>query len=619
MKTILIKVASLAVCLGSYLSAIAQKPLNFDVLSKEWPSVNLEPPLMNDNGSFVAYEKRQFVGGAPKSSELIVKEVYGKWEFTIPGGLSTAIGFTNDGKYFLFRKTADSVGIINLVHKKNIDMSGIGKIDIPRGNYGDKVLFQKITGELVFKSLSESQSKEFGRVKDYQLSDDGSSALLMSSDKNENDKWDWLDLKTEVIIPIVSGASYDNPKWSTDQKGLAFLEKETDVTMLKWFDSNSGTVAVLADDVELARAQQLRIEAIGRVRSSDLAIELQLKSVTEEKVKINDLKAKVTIWSYMDKRLQPIKPMAPSPISIFRKALFLPKSKKIVELTGEVSSVMQPLNGWHVLNNVNKGISVVSALDGGRKDLPPVKKGIVLTHISADARFLIYYDENRKVYLRNKLGSDIFQVIDVGNPKVVWHAIDYLENSYGAIRAASLPKPYIGDLFIVSDQYDIWQMDVSGKKLPVCITNGYGRKNKIVFKIVTDKKGVPVIFKGRTLLSGYGHQNKKEGYFSCDFSKSEDPIPLVFDDFKYSCFVVSVDKKSFLFAREATDSSPNFFLTKDYKAFIEVSNIFPERQFTWFTSEVVDSRLDNGKLVQGTLFKPKNFDVHKKYPVIINY
>jgi dipeptidyl aminopeptidase/acylaminoacyl peptidase len=71
--------------------------------------------------------------------------------------------------------------------------------------------------------------------------------------------------------------------------------------------------------------------------------------------------------------------------------------------------------------------------------------------------------------------------------------------------------------------------------------------------------------------------------------------------------------------RSRSTESPNFFYTKDFKTFNALSNIYPERLFNWLTTELKEFKTIDGRMEQGILYKPENFDAGKKYPVLVHY
>src|SRR5262249_31480632 len=64
--------------------------------------------------------------------------------------------------------------------------------------------------------------------------------------------------------------------------------------------------------------------------------------------------------------------------------------------------------------------------------------------------------------------------------------------------------------------------------------------------------------------------------------------------------------------------SINLFITKDFKNYQQASTINPEKNYNWLTTELVTWKMTDGRLSQGILYKPENFDSSKKYPLIID-
>jgi dipeptidyl aminopeptidase/acylaminoacyl peptidase len=59
-------------------------------------------------------------------------------------------------------------------------------------------------------------------------------------------------------------------------------------------------------------------------------------------------------------------------------------------------------------------------------------------------------------------------------------------------------------------------------------------------------------------------------------------------------------------------------LTHDFKNFIRISDIHPEKNYNWTSAELIRWEVDNGKICDGILYKPEDFDSTKKYPVVVS-
>jgi dipeptidyl aminopeptidase/acylaminoacyl peptidase len=69
----------------------------------------------------------------------------------------------------------------------------------------------------------------------------------------------------------------------------------------------------------------------------------------------------------------------------------------------------------------------------------------------------------------------------------------------------------------------------------------------------------------------------------------------------------------------SASQSPNYFLTRDFRIFTQLSFVCPEANYSWLLTELITWKMSDGKQLRGVLYKPGNFDIHKKYPVIFYY
>jgi dipeptidyl aminopeptidase/acylaminoacyl peptidase len=76
---------------------------------------------------------------------------------------------------------------------------------------------------------------------------------------------------------------------------------------------------------------------------------------------------------------------------------------------------------------------------------------------------------------------------------------------------------------------------------------------------------------------------------------------------------------AFLVRKMKVSQCPNYFLTKDFKKFEQLTNVNPEKEYNWLFSELINYKTLTGRWTQGILYKPENFDLTKKYPIIFNY
>jgi dipeptidyl aminopeptidase/acylaminoacyl peptidase len=91
-----------------------------------------------------------------------------------------------------------------------------------------------------------------------------------------------------------------------------------------------------------------------------------------------------------------------------------------------------------------------------------------------------------------------------------------------------------------------------------------------------------------------------------DFAQAQPPIKAAAAD-------------AYLVSRMSASESPNVFYTEDFKSFTTISSVYPERGYKWITSELVRWTTLDGRIAEGILYKPEDFDPNAKYPVIFSY
>jgi dipeptidyl aminopeptidase/acylaminoacyl peptidase len=100
-------------------------------------------------------------------------------------------------------------------------------------------------------------------------------------------------------------------------------------------------------------------------------------------------------------------------------------------------------------------------------------------------------------------------------------------------------------------------------------------------------------------------------------TESQKPHDYSFDDGMQPLRAGEVN--SWIVKRQTANDAPNYFFTKDFKSYLELSNLQPQTGYNWLTTQLVNWKQLDGTPSQGILYKPENFDPYKKYPVIFNY
>ncbi|MDO9261756.1 MAG: prolyl oligopeptidase family serine peptidase, partial [Flavobacteriaceae bacterium] len=174
---------------------------------------------------------------------------------------------------------------------------------------------------------------------------------------------------------------------------------------------------------------------------------------------------------------------------------------------------------------------------------------------------------------------------------------------------------------LVYDEFDIWQLDLSGKKQPVNMTKD-GRANNIEYRLAqlsTDIKEEDQVsfYNHQIVLKGFDKKTKESAYYALNPKNFQKTSLLKSDRQLYSNLTKSNNKNVFSYNRQSTNEFPNLWIANDFKQINQVSTVNQhDQEYFRGTSELVSWNAYDGKKLEGILFKPENFDPTKKYPMI---
>ena len=177
---------------------------------------------------------------------------------------------------------------------------------------------------------------------------------------------------------------------------------------------------------------------------------------------------------------------------------------------------------------------------------------------------------------------------------------------------------------LVYDRYDIWQLYTDGRS-PTNLTRGHGRENRIIYRvqrITAQEKGLPQAhpnFSQPMILRGESETTRATGFFSLKPDRDTAPKELLWGDKNYRYAGRALRADVLMLTAQRFDEFPDVWITN--------SKLTTPRQvtdggsqlkpFLWGSAELIDYQNSNGVPLQAALYKPDNFDPHKKYPLIV--
>jgi len=499
--------------------------------------------------------------------------------------------------------------------------------------------------------MKNGKERVFAGVTDYVLSKD-SRILVFKREAAENmqtvNRVD-LDGNSMIVAHVIwqgnaaSGFILDKPG-----RQLAFIagnDKDTGDEKAIWYYNANMDKALPLANRKSPGMDGLEIEGLSSFNIDGKRLFFTLKESAGAAVAPKGVQ--VDIWSYRDAKLQS-QQLAERKAGYARPYFGSGNYAAVMNITaGVVTRLQQDDEEWWPIRNshnddwglVTKRIGdkweadwslparpryyLVSTRSGERKEV-----GIPFNGISPAGKYLVG-DDGLGNFFTYELSTHIIRDITSSIPVPAGDA-GFDKPFLSAHRGLEfLGEWLVNDAgMLLYDRYDIWQADPQGVKPPVNLTNGYGRRNNIVFRLIGDEHRT--WHRGeRLILDAFDNRNKQNGFYGMILGKAQDPVMLTMGPYVYyarSRFyldgerpVRARDTAIYLVRRGSVTASPNYFRTTDFRQFFPLSHVNPEKRYNWLQGELVDFITLDGRKEQGILYKPENFDSSKRYPVIVHY
>jgi len=633
-------------------SVLAQKPALDTSAFKKWAAVG--GGAISNDGNYVSY----YVNNQPfPSRKLVLQSTQNDWKKEFIG--ASTVKFTNDSKYIIFKTGKDSLCVLGLGKEDLIWISHVSGYDLPKDDQGDWLLYRPASQgkEVVLLNLASRQEQHFSSVTHYLFTDNGKNLLLETQVKKDSSIetcLQWMNLASEETRYIWPCQGHDgNPvNYAFNDQGdrLAFMvEKKKDnlpVYELWYYKLGIDSAVSLVNDATPSMGAGLVLANQTPEFSEDgTRIFFGLRPLEQRRSKPGA--AQVDVWSYTDTELQSLQLATLNQGTGYsavidiqeKKVIWLQqKDERMVARSNSFVLVMHSLGnygifeaGWNSAAEISYWL--VSIRDGSRK---LVKDHITNDHdkigLSPGGRWIIYYDFRQRDYFSYEIATGITQNITKGiHTKWADEDNDNPDNQLAWEPGRPTWLWRDGDL-LINDSYDIWRVDPSGLHPPLSLTNGYGRRHQIKFEWADEgsrlsdtvlQKEAPLV------LTAFNTINKDRGFYR----KAPDAVgnpdscimgPFVFGrwegDGTYN-FPPSKAKKadSYLVFRMSAVEAPNYWVTHDFKHFLALSDVQPQKDYNWMNTKLVHWKTLDGSPSSGILYMPENFDPQKKYSLIFDY
>ena len=607
--------------------------------SDYWPSV--DNIIISNNGKYVFYQASSKLN----KSELVIQDTAAFWKINIEGASNPVI--TNDNKSVCFKISPDSLGIINLESHLLEKTSGIANFKVLSRENAQWMACQLTNKkrEVLLRNLSDGRKVLFSSIRSYIFNDQQESMLLQSedtADKSPVYTLIWVRLQEGRSDTIWKG---NNPAvnmiFDPSGKRLVF-QSEVDVDgrkcfFLYYYQVGDEKVSSLVNNIT-AGMDSLDI-CMGNIAFSKNGKRLFFnvnRIKAKESIAPMPDSVKVKIWSYKDERLlsEQLHDLGKdSMLRVLKACIDLVNNnrKAIILERGDDRFIQLPYdgNGEYAIACNFKGnhaehywrtsarysYYLISLKDGSRHLIQKeIQEGENIWSFSGSGKYLIWYGGQKGAFftlnlatgnVRNisrKIKTPIFDDEDFG----LQHLVTY---PYGIAKWLEEDTAVL-----VYDKFDIWRLDPDGKRTPVNVTGGYGRKRGIVLRL----SSVPAP-NGSTLLEAFNDKNKSTGFFAITLNKDAIPHELTIGPFHPQKLIKAKFSDVYLINRSNEINFPNWFVTCNFFKFLPLTEYCPQKGFNWYETELMHWKMFDGRVGEGILYKPEDFNPKDKYPVIFLY
>lgn len=631
-----------SMCIFS-LPSFSQKPNIDSTVFGKWPEV--ANPAISNNGVYALYNIRN---EPVNSTSMVLVATRQNWELKIPRVIFGR--FSQDSKHLIFTKLHDTLGIVRLGNSKINYISNVQSYLIPEKGSSSWIAYLTLDSlkTLHVVNLNTGQSRSYTQIINYKFDLLGKYLVTQRKNGSSGHLLNLLDLEKLTEKQLWSGNQCQDFVLSADGHKLAFLTVAS-----KGVSSEHNLWLYQLGDVN---ARQLKID--GFHNANDTLQINRLKGFNNDgnRIYIDLLKVSASaspttentlhIWNFNDIKLQSqrLNESTNPPFGLHNghfTAVYNITAADLIRLEydntylGAFNPLQQLKDDWLLMRHQGAGdlheskwnmqsgsrMFLISTSNGQTKSIP--NSDSYNGSLSIDGRFVVWYNSSLKNYFSYDIEFDrtvnltdniSTEWITAGNDVV--DAADHIAGIAGWLGDGSM---------LLYDQFDLWQVSLRNKYMPIDLTKRYGRNHHTILRLACEPFND--LNNKFLLLSSFNLDTKEEGFFAAQCYKSEVPKLLLESAHSFkgpgdNLDIVSFaplkarDADGYIFRQMSAMQSANYYYTTDFSKMKQLSAVYPERKYNWITSELVSWRDSNGVKIQGLLYKPENFDPQLKYPII---
>ncbi|WPV67819.1 alpha/beta hydrolase family protein [Chitinophaga sp. LS1] len=599
-----------------------------------WPTIVYGSCIVSNDGLYVGYIINDAMLAMSNKSRLIYKRIDNKWELHIDSLVGFPM-FTDDNRYGICLVQGDQLFIQELGNNRREIIQNVAEFTLKGKGQQQYLLLRKkdSLNTLSIINLSKKSIQSYAYVKQFISSSQGNVISFIEENGN-NYCIKVLQLGEERQLEIWRGKNMPSHLIiDSEGKHVSFFNNSS---IWLWDDNSKES----AKKIELSKSYDTMNLTIDGPQSFSPKCKFLFINIKGPSIKGQESRANaVQIFSYQDASFN----LEATPtVAVYSFAYDL-KMGTLIRLTDNHYERVRSLS-------IDENNIFISNIEGHPSEY-------YWNYKSWDRGHLLCISDRKKFTVDSRIGNiemsptgeylvnqqdwggDLYSIntttrssINITKDLSIPLVDDKVEQpSHQNSRGLEFYNWCSGNNYIiVYDRYDVWQIDLSGKTAAVNLTNGYGRKNHIVFRFYQQSSNEKLQPKyGQSLvITAFNEETKDNGFFRIKVGSKRNPQLLTMGKYVYcapsqnvyySMPIKAKDKEIWVVSRMSTRESSNYFWTSNFKDFHQISHIHPEKNYQWHTADLINFETRDGIKTQAILYKPDNFDSTKKYPVLFSY
>jgi dipeptidyl aminopeptidase/acylaminoacyl peptidase len=545
----------------------------------------------------------------------------------------------DNGKWMIYTAASDSAVTDTTARNAGATPGGRSNTGRPGTPGGRNASRRTLGNTITLRNLDTGADEKIADVVSYMFDDSAKVLAYIVGAKDSTKDGVYLrNMATGAVQAVVTGpGNYRNFAFDRTQTRYVFSSDRDE------FGRDSAQNVIYVGSIKDGKAQPVITKSIlppnmrlanngaATFNRAASALTLNIQPPIQEAVPEDSLvgKANFDLWSWKDPQLQTVQKLRVNDTrNRSYQAVYNLASKKLVQLTSDsFPNVVMSDDGSRAVANTSvayaiqsmwgddgQDVYIVDPSSGSRKMIR--KKISGSAQLSYDARYVIFFD--RGSWFTYNLATGRETNITANATGVRFDQETFSTPGVpGAWGVAGWTK---GDQSVLLyDRFDIWEIDPTGVRAPVVVTDSVGRRENITFRISSlEPREERWTDPSKPLfLTAFDEDTKESGFYRDRLDSRMPPEKILMDPVRYGTPVKARNADVYMLTKSTFVEFPNLWVGPSLTSMTKISDANPwQSEYNWGTAELVTWMSMDGKPLQGILYKPENFDPNRKYPMI---